>query len=268
MDFAQPSIHAFQFAVELARKSKGSIRVVHVIDFPPMAYLGMPDYPVYTIYPELLKDMKDHATKQFHKMVKRFGLGISDIQFEVPNGLVFPTLRRYIRDKKFDVVVMGSHGSSVINELIFGSVAEKVLRFSKSPVLVIRKKISVSSIKNILFPVSLEKGQSLLIKKVKELQSFFNARLHLLYVNTPFKYFRDKDLNQFAERNKFSNYTTSLAYELYPSDGILNFAQDRGFDLLIMTTHARKGLRHLVEGSITEDVVNRISQPIWTFSIK
>jgi nucleotide-binding universal stress UspA family protein len=49
-----------------------------------------------------------------------------------------------------------------------------------------------------------------------------------------------------------------------PADEIRRFAQEEGIDLIVMATHGRTGLRHMVMGSVAERVVRLCSLPVLT----
>jgi hypothetical protein len=108
--------------------------------------------------------------------------------------------------------------------------------------------------------------------KVKSLQEFFNAKLHILYVNTPAAFRRDtitkKDLSDFAKRFMIKNFTLNVFNDLDQESGVINFAYEIGADMIAMATHGRKGLNHLMNGSIAEDIVNHLGCPIWTCTEK
>ena len=267
-DFSSPAEEAFHFAVNLAKKSGGSISLLHAIEMPVLAYGASIDIPVYTFDAELLAALKEAAIKRFKKLTAKYSKGFDRTQLTVLQGTPFQTIREFAVDKKIDLVIMGTHGTSGLHEFFVGSNTEKIVRFSKVPVLVIRKSVSVSSIKNIVVPVSLGKDQSYFINKLKDLQIFFDARLHLLYLNTPFDFIRDKELEDFAKLHKLSNYTVNIRNERYELDGIISFTKEVNGDMLAMGTHKRKGLAHLMQGSITEDVVNHATCPIWTSGLK
>jgi hypothetical protein len=181
-------------------------------------------------------------------------------------------IREYIRDNKIDIVVMGTKGASGWKEFIVGSNTEKVVRLSTVPVLAIRKAPSLESIKNIVLPSTLELNQTEFMDEVKNLQEFFNARLHVVLLNTPMNFRRDADswnlLEDFADFYHLQNYQLHIYNEAFESDGITRFSKDIGADLIAMGTHSRRGLSHLMTGSITEDVVNHVEIPIWTFTLK
>jgi nucleotide-binding universal stress UspA family protein len=268
MDFSSPSLEAFQFAVNLANKSGGSITVLHVVDLPIVAYGASIDIPVYTYDLALLKDLKQSAKRKFEQIMAKYAKGFKRVKFSVGQGPTFPVIRDHVKNKRYDLVVMGTHGASGLKEFFIGSNTEKVVRFAKAPVLAIRKAKPVSSIKNIVFPTSLQEGQTEFINKLRELQKFFGARLHVLYLNTPFNFIRDHELQDFAKRHQLKNYTLNIRNDRYEPDGIISFAKEVKADLLAMPTHARKGLSHFMSGSITEDVVNHAPYPIWTYAIR
>lgn len=167
---------------------------------------------------------------------------------------------------------MGTSGSSGFSEVFIGSNTEKIVRFSTVPVLTIRKSFSLKSIKNILVPSTLQLDQTKFIKNLKEVQDFFGAKLHILLVNTPIHFRTNAEANEalqeFAMHYKLKNYKTHFCNYTREEDGIIDFAYSKNMDLVAMATHARKGLAHLINTSVTENVVNHIQSPIWTFSLK
>jgi nucleotide-binding universal stress UspA family protein len=49
---------------------------------------------------------------------------------------------------------------------------------------------------------------------------------------------------------------------------VINFAHSIDADMIAMGTHGRKGLAHILSGSLTEDVVNHVECPTWSYTIK
>ena len=75
-------------------------------------------------------------------------------------------------------------------------------------------------------------------------------------------------MEQFVRHYSISNYTLNTRNDFSEQDGIINFAHEIKADLIAMGTHGRKGLAHLFMGSVTEDVVNHVDGPIWTYLVK
>lgn len=266
-DYSQPSIEAFKFAVSLAKAIKGEITVLKVLDLPNIYDTNFGG-PSYAFDPAMLQAIIDDSQKQFDRLVRRHAKDFTNVTFATEQGPVTAMIRQYTDIKKPDVVVMGTHGATGAKEFFVGSNTEKIVRFSKVPVFAIRKAVAISSVKNILFPTSLQLNQGDFVKKLKELQDLFSAKLHILYVNTPAHFVSEEELVEYVKHYTLTNYTLNLRSNRHEQDGIMAFAKGKKVDMIAMSTHARKGLAHLVSGSIAEDVVNHIDCPIWTYAIK
>lgn len=265
-DFSDPAVQAFKFATGIARKSGGEILLLHVIELPVLYDTGA----VLTFEEAYLKDRKAEADKNFAKMKEKWAMDIPGFQTIVEYGGAVPVIRKLIQEKKVDLVIIGTHGASGLKEFAIGSNAEKIVRTSDVPVIAIKKE--TPEVKNIIFPTSPEIGDEELIKRVKQLQEFFGAKLHVLFVNTPASFRRDADtrpaLEEMAKKFSLNNYTINIVNDISEEEGIAAFAKDVEADIVAMRTHGRRGLAHLATGSIAEDLVNHINCPIWTYRIK
>jgi nucleotide-binding universal stress UspA family protein len=271
-DFSSQSGEALQFAIHLAAKVSGDVVVLHVINLPilfdPTFGGGLPMVHDPAIYAGL-----EHEAKQeFKKLLKDIDDQSVNIDFMVMEGEVISTIENTIEQNKIDLVVMGTAGATGLRETFIGSNTEKVVRHSSVPVLTIRTAPALNSIKKILLPTELALNQTEFINQVQELQQLFNATVHILLINTPTHFRTDLEaqeaLEEFAKYYKLNDYITHFRNDHTEEDGILAFAHEAKIDLIVMGTHARKGVAHLFNGSITEDVVNHSHCPIWTSSIK
>jgi nucleotide-binding universal stress UspA family protein len=215
--------------------------------------------------------MEDEINKELDKMKKQADAKSISVTSEVIQGELISSVKKMIEIKNIDLVVMGTAGASGLAEIFVGSNTEKVVRFSPVPVLAVRKAIEIKSIKNMLLPSTLSLGQNDFIKKVKELQQLFNATLHVLLVNTPRNFKRDKEakeaLEEFAKHYSLTNYKLHFKNYFHEEDGIVDFTYSEKMDLIVMATHARKGLAHLFNSSVTENVVNHVQSPILTYCL-
>ena len=268
-DFSEQAIGAFRVALDIAAASGGQVHLLNVIELPVMHDTIL--VPALSYEEELSKELKSKAEKEFEKLKKKYAKEGQKIKVNVHFGATSVMILHYIDETGIDLVVMGSKGVSGIREVLIGSNAEKIVRKSPVPVLVIKKYVKASSIKNIVFPNTLEQDQEHLTMKMKAMQHFFGATLHIVFVNTPSNFIRDvvtrKKLKDFAKRFMLSNYTINIYSDTYEESGIINFAQSVNADMIAMGTHGRRGLNHVLGGSVAEDVVNHVDCPIWTCTI-
>lgn len=140
------------------------------------------------------------------------------------------------------------------------------------PVISVKKAFEINSVKYNIFPTNLNLDQNDLINKVKEVQQLFQAKMHILFVNTHGNFQRDKEINesleQFAHHFNFSDYTLIIRNDLYEEFGIINYAQEINADFIVMCTHGRRGIAHLFIGSIAEDVMKNVDCALWIYKFK
>jgi nucleotide-binding universal stress UspA family protein len=268
-DFSPTAQQAYTFALDLAKKVDAEVYVLRVIDVPFM-YDAYSFNPPLWLNKELWKKLEDDSRESFNKM-KAAHSRQHDITFRIVEGAVTLTILDFIDKEKIDLVVMGTHGASGFDEIMLGSNTEKVVRFSKVPVIAIRRAVNISSIKDIVFPTDLALDQQAFINKVKELQELFGATLHILSVNTPHNMRRGKvtrvKIEEFAKYYGIRNYTSNIRSEFTEESGIIDFTAEIKGDMIAMATHGRRGLAHFFSGSIAENTVNHIACPVWTLTL-
>jgi nucleotide-binding universal stress UspA family protein len=255
----------------VASISKGEVFLLNVIELPSLH--GSSLVPIQAYENAFLKQVKSKAHKNFEKIKEKWS-GKVKIHFAIEHGSVTEGIRKFGIKKRIDLVVMGTHGSSGLKEFTVGSNTEKIVRSSKVPVIAIKKTVNVASIKNIIFPTSLNQDASNkdIVNSIKALQKFLKARLHILYVNVPSNFVSDhsteKRLIEFARQNEFRNCSIHIYNDIDEESGIINFSSKFKNKMIAMATHGRRGINHLMSGSIAEDIVNHMDCPIWTLAEK
>lgn len=269
-DFSKPAINAFRFALDVATQSKGVIHLLNVIELPIMHDTVL--MPVLNFEEQLFKELRENSEERFKKITDKYNTGNVKVVVKTVFGSVSRMIQDYIKTESIELVVMGSHGATGAREFFIGSNAERMVRNSPVPVLVI-KDYYKGPIKNIVFPNTLEtENQEDLVMKVKALQNFFKAHLHLVWINTPLNFTSDTLTNDrlqaFAKRFMLKDYTISVFNHTDEESGILEFSNSIKGDLIAMGTRGRKGIAHLVNGSLAEDVVNHNKGLVWTYSLQ
>lgn len=268
-DFSRPATHAYRFALDLAVRSKGVIHLLYIVELPVLHDTLV--MPVLNFEQQFLEDCRTSAETRFKKLTEKYKAQGVKVVTKVEFGGVSRMIQDYVRAESIELVVMGSHGASGVREIFVGSNAERVVRNSSVPVLVI-KEYQKRPIKHIVFPNTLEtENQEDLVMKVKALQDFFKAQLHIVWVNTPLNFTSDTEttrrLEASSKRFMFKNYTLNVFNHPDEEQGILEFAKAIKGSLIAMGTHGRKGIAHLLNGSLAEDVVNHNKGGVWTYSM-
>jgi nucleotide-binding universal stress UspA family protein len=270
VDFSAPSMEAVKFGINLGIKGKSEVKLVHIVELPVLYDTTL--MPALSFEEVFYSEMKKKAEKNFEKIKNKWdGEGVK-ISFEVEFGSFLPKLTSVSEKWGAELIVMGTHGASGVREFVIGSNTEKVVRQSSVPVMAIKKAVKPEDLKDIVFAVPANSENDELMNELKRLQEFLKAQIHLVFINTPAVFRKDSqsfaELKAFAKRFMLKNFTLNVYNDLTEEDGLKNFAESKKAGLIAMATHGRKGLSHLVAGSITEDVVNHLQIPVWTFHIK
>jgi nucleotide-binding universal stress UspA family protein len=258
-DFSAPSMEAAKVALRIAAITQGEVTLVHVILIP------------VEFNPTFVEGLESESIKKFDSLKSKLDLNGIRLRFKVVYGDIVLSTKAIIEIEKIDLVVMGTKGDSGLHEILIGSNTEKIVRHAAVPVLAVRTAFELSGVKRILVPTALALNQTEFMNYVKGLQKLFQATLDILYVNTPTK-FKNYDqsmreMKEFIAHYKLENCETNLRDYNTEEEGIIEFAEQEKTDLLVMATHARKGLAHLFNGSVTEKIVNRLDYPVWTYSL-
>ena len=268
-DFSDPAVQAFKTAVEIAGKSDGEVVLLNVIELPVMHESVL--MPTLSFEEAFIKDMKEHAEKNFKKMIDKWAKEGPRVTSFIEFGGTTPTIRDFVKEHSIDLIVMGTHGASGMKEFFIGSNTEKIVRTAEVPVISLKQQLKLSDMKDIIFPTILELTNEDIVSHVKELQNFFKATLHVLFVNTPSSFKRDLEIRAqmkvFAKRFMLKDYTLNVWNDYSEEEGLKNFVMETKADMVAMATHGRRGLNHLMSGSIAEDAVNHLNCAIWTYKI-
>jgi len=137
-DFSEPAFVALKRAEELARHFAAELIVAHVIppvpgphSFPdPQASFNF-DVPLYQ------QELAIHADKMVKELVSHQVASEVRTRNLVTTGEAAPEILRIAQQEHADLIVIASHGLTGWRRLVFGSVAEKVVRQATCPVLTI-----------------------------------------------------------------------------------------------------------------------------------
>jgi nucleotide-binding universal stress UspA family protein len=133
VDFGDSSKHALAVAVDLAKQHGGTLTLLHCWELPAYAYNGM-DVPVL----DLLTPIRDAARAQLDELLATVRRQVPDAKGVLAHGAPWREIMTVIEQSGPDLVVMGTHGRRGLGRAFLGSVAEKVVRMSPSPVLTVR----------------------------------------------------------------------------------------------------------------------------------
>jgi nucleotide-binding universal stress UspA family protein len=138
VDFEEPSKHALEMGVDLAKQYGASLTIVHTWEVPAYAYSGMEVSPM-----DLFTPIQKAARDELNALLSEVKLELPKATGVLKQGSPWREILSMIEDTKPDLVVMGTHGRRGLARVLLGSVAEKIVRTSPVPVLTVSAKAAV-----------------------------------------------------------------------------------------------------------------------------
>jgi nucleotide-binding universal stress UspA family protein len=188
-------------------------------------------------------------------------------------------------------ITMATHGRSGIDRWLLGSIAEKVLRGTTNPLLLVRateeaKAESVASLKSIVVPLDGSELAEGVLPTIAELAKTLKLAVVLFRAyNLPTSVYADDegyyeinyDEMLTAMRDEAVDYlkkktesvkkmgianVSSVAKEGFAADEIISLSRQSPDNLIAMSTHGRSGVKRWVLGSVTETIVRHSADPV------
>lgn len=134
-DFSDNSNYAFDYALDLAKKFGARLYILHVIhELIDTTGFYVPNISLDQLQTDLVKGAEEMMDRFIKEKMGDFK------EYETMNiiGLPHIEVMNVARDKGIDMIVMGTHGRTGIDRVLFGSTAEKVVKKAPCPVLTVR----------------------------------------------------------------------------------------------------------------------------------
>lgn len=282
IDFSERSVETLGLAAEIARQFGANLHVAHVYepDMPLTTVMAMPlALPPVEVAQGVRRHLKDVA--------KKIGVELRPAFFHAIEGRPFEEICRLARQREIDLIVVATRGNTGLKHLLLGSTAERIVRYSPCPVLVVHPRLHDANralrFGRILVPVDFSDCSLKGLEYAKRLAKQFGAKLTVLN-SVAFQYYITSDeyarydlplLMEQAEKasrqemRKLMETTDWDGIEVKPSleighagQQICARADEQKADLIVTSTHGTTGFKHILVGSTAEYVVRHATCPV------
>ncbi len=137
IDFSAYSKEALQYAIPFARKFKAELILLHVVE--PAIYPADFNFGQVGI-PSIEDELRGKAVDELNKLVEKETKRRARSSIMVRVGKPFIEIITTAKEENIDLIIMATHGHSGIEQILFGSTAERVVRKAHCPVLTVRTR--------------------------------------------------------------------------------------------------------------------------------
>lgn len=276
LDGSELSEQALGIGQTLATLLDGTVELVQVVD------------PTVTASASL-QDRTRYAEDYLLEVADRLGSEIS-VKIRVLLGNPVEELLQRLSGATNTVVAMSTHGRGGLQRMLFGSVADKVIRSATVPVTVVRNGTSFSpSLRNLTVPLdgsdvaasALPMAMALarddctlgLVRVVDDSHIHENLALKYGSVWSDTELLSDisfdaeqtarASLADTAQRLRAAGCRATWEVRVgHPNDEIIRAAETTGTDLIVMATHGLGGVRRWAFGSVADEVIHGSNIPV------
>ncbi|MGZ5163942.1 MAG: universal stress protein [Burkholderiales bacterium] len=137
IDGSPASQRGLSEALSLAKQNKAQLRLLHVVGL----FIPTPTLAVsrdLDDIPKALHETGQALLKKSEALVRRHHIAVDTAMVDIVAGRAADAIVKHAEKWRADLIVIGTHGRRGLNRIALGSDAEKVVRNSPVPVLVVR----------------------------------------------------------------------------------------------------------------------------------
>ncbi len=271
-DFSEQSVYALHLSAQFAEEFDCSVTLMNVIEHPTVdsfKTMGVSDYdPLENVY---IMKLIEQVKAKMGELMENPEYSSFELMYKIVLGNPVNEIASEVNEGEYDLLVMGTKGSSGLDEFFVGSNAEKIVRTVKCPVISVKEEVDTEDIDEIVFATDMNKTSAHFMEQLKVVQHAFGAELRIVKINTPANFSDTHSdiirMKKFAESHDLEDFSCEVYNYMTEEEGIVMYAEDIDAGLIALGTSQRTGLNHLLNASIAEDVVNHAKRPVWTFNL-
>ena len=276
VDFSAHSATALELAAELAKKSKAKLTLLHVM-VDPYIFLTAPNSyltPVTesAVQIDYLQKIERSSNETLRKLAKKPFLKSLDPKIvTITGGSIYREILNYSEDYKHDMIVMGTNGARSLGQIFLGTNAERIIRFTSIPVLVVGGKLKTAAVRKIVFASKFDKTAKQVFPYVNKFAGLFKAKIYLLRINTEDDFIPTQEAIQRMKsliKSLKGNYQIAVRDSYEVDEGIVKFANEIKADMLAIGVHRRSGPSRLFTDRVVEGILRLTGIPLLGVDIK
>lgn len=268
VDFSEASDNAFVYALEMAKRLKADLVLLHTFEIPIVDSQAMPiNYA--TIYDTIeltnLEHFKEKMPK-LHAIAEERNLNQIAMSHIMMDGDLLVSIKKVIAQEDIDMVVMGTNGAEGWWDSFIGTNTGAVITGVSVPVLSVPAGAKFQKIENIAFTTRFRKKDIEALIKVLFFAKRFHAKVKCLYVKTP-----NSDVTEDTVRRWQSHFEDedNLQFFIVPNENVLETIEDflvsQEVDMLAMLTYKRNFFVELFTKTTTQQLSYHLPTPILAF---
>ncbi|MFH2011139.1 MAG: universal stress protein [Pseudomonadota bacterium] len=137
-DFSETADFAFPYAILMAEKFSAPLYIIHVVEENFQHWTYMEPFLDGDTLIKIFEEIDKKVRAQLEGICESMAAILDEYYPIIAKGLPFSEIIHTAEEKKIDLIIMGTHGRTGLGRVLFGSVAQRVVRRAACPVLTVR----------------------------------------------------------------------------------------------------------------------------------
>lgn len=259
VDFSEISLNALQHAAQVAKHFDNDLVLLSILEDDFLSNIF--SFSKNETKDNLAKEaLLGHLKEKAAEIKQKYGIECKTV---VKSGKVYKTIIEAAEEFGCDCVIMGTHGASGV-ERVIGSTASRTIRYSTTPVIVVKTDKNPNAYKNIVFPLDLSKESKQKMKWAIHLGKAYNSTIHVLTYKVGDEFLDNKlvanlkQIQNIFDENGVAHTETILENDSDFARKTLDFAETKMADLIMIMTQQEndKSIREYIIETYAQQIVN------------
>ncbi len=275
VDFTEITNPLIRVVKLFAQAHNAKVHLLHTVS--PVLYLPYPEsFGMSTVDLELLAELQERKKEEAKERLKGLVEFLKPLEVEILVEIGEPAEVVLEKEEAYDLAFMGSHKKGLVERILVGSTTEKVVKYSKKPVFVLKGK-EPEGIKKVLIGYDLSEHAKKALEFAVNLLKPFSPHIVLLHVEETIelplvegirdvlseKYREEKlkHIEKIKDWLRESGFTASayILEDRSPADGIRNFLkEDPDIDIVVLGSRGLSGLKRVLLGSTSSELLRSL----------
>ncbi|NJC28196.1 universal stress protein [Neolewinella antarctica] len=256
-DFSPIADNAMKCAIEIATRLKGELHLHHAYTMIRKVDYNWNHPSDQQPFVQEIERQMSVSKRKFTDITTRRGL---DLHTEVVEEHVDALFRKAILNGGVDLIVMGSKGTTGLERVVLGSVAESAMTLAEIPVLIVPPGHAFPPLERIVVAIDGQEIAPATLRPLRELALGFGAEITILYVDTGGTTEKEQQLDSIFEG-------IPTVYRKIPVNNTINdtvsaFVEAEDAHLLCMIKREKGFFDSLFKKSVTKDQLGRNDVPL------
>lgn len=260
-DFTEDAEKAFQYALEICKKTGAELHLFHAIEEP---------YDFAVRIEEIVQEKKDQAYQKLQKMMEeaRESKCYSDLTIysEIKRGKPYPSILAKAEDLNAKLIIVGTKGESSLKRILYGNVTSSIILESDIPVFTVPANSKKPYLDRFIFATDFRDDDLESLQRTVDFARPFNAEIHVLHVEESNGIDSEIKFRGFCDLVKEKINYENLMFKNIKSErfskGVSEYLKEHPISLLTITRYKKAFLKTLFWANTTQELTYHTTVPM------